>query len=432
MSLKEEILNLIEKGEGPTIDFKEKMFLNDPHKVAKTLASFANHEGGKVLMGVNDDGVIVGEKIENKDIERIMTISSNNCKPPILPQIEIVNFDKGDVCYIHIPKAPLPIKAHDRWYIRHGNTTRTMEFDELKKYLTIGINPTSETIDIKSVLSAENDSKTIYEDGRPVPYVESRVYKSNDAACIIYADTFNHFRGTTYCLEKSFPRITIDDLRRIIEKYYSIFQYNHNVSAFGISQGSYNWFGYGPLNFLKALENQDHRYSKMKKNESYIHHREACCFIDELNDSIFYIHAQPNHKRSADEKVTIDYLNVGFMFNNIPYDNIYRDFFEGIGSTPQFVDEIHEDLTFSRQIDSEFKGDDYVIESFGSDRDNWICGTITNFEKNIQKHTDKLIVNLKDYHPLGEKHKYKVSNVVYTKIPVGGFQAVIVNYKGNW
>ncbi|WP_321431078.1 ATP-binding protein [uncultured Methanolobus sp.] len=433
MSLKEEILSLIEKGEGPTIDFKEKKFLNEPHKVAKTLSSFANHEGGKILMGVNDDGVIAEEKIDNQDIERIMTISSNNCKPPILPQVEIVHFDEGDVCYIHIPKAPLPIKANDRWYIRHGNTTRTMEFDEIKKYPAVEITPTSETIDIQSILSEESNNKTIYEDGRAVPYVESRMYKSDGATCIIYANTFNHFRGTTYYLEKSFPRITIDNLKKIIEKYYSIFQYDHHVAAFGISQGNYNWFGYGPLNFLDALENQDHRYVKMKNNGSYIHHREACCFIDELNDSIFYIHAQPNRKSRTDEKVTLDYLTVGFMFNNIPYDNIYRYFFKSIGSIPQFIDEVHEDLTVSREIDSEFTGDDYVIESFGFDRENWVCGMITsNFNKHTKTYTDKLIINLKNYHPLGEKRRYKASNVIYTEIPVGGFQAVIVNYKGNW
>jgi len=432
MSLKEEILGLIEKGEGSTVDFKEKKFLNEPQKVAKTLSSFANHEGGKVLMGVTDDGVIEREKIENKDVEKIMTISSNNCKPPILPEVEIVHFDEGDVCYIRIPKAPTPIKANERWYIRHGNTTRTMEFDEIKNYSTVEITPTSDAIDIESILNEVNNYKTIYEDGRAVPYVESRLYKP-DASCIIYANTFNHFYGTTYYLEDSFPQVTIDDLRKIIEKYYSIFQFDHHVSAFGISQESCNWFGYGPLNFLNALENQDHRYAKMKNSGSYIHHREACCFIDELNDTIFFIHAQPNRKNRTDEKITLDYLTVGFMFNSIPYDNIYRDFFEGIGSTPQFIEEIHEDLTLLRKIESEFKGDDYVIETFGSDRGNWVCGMITtNSNRHIQTYTDKLILNLKDYHPLGIKHKYKASNVIFTKIPVGGFQAVIVNYKGNW
>lgn len=434
MSSRKEVLTLIKNGENSTIDFKQKKFIENGHQVAKTLSSFANYKGGKVLLGVTDDGEIEGAKIGNKDIERIMGSSSKNCNPPIEPEIHIINFEEGDVAYIDIPKVRHPIKANGKWYIRHGNTTRTMEYEEIINFSNLKIISVSNSIDIESILTKENNHHAIYEDSRKVPYIESKT-SASIGGCIIYANTFNHFYKKAYCLDTLLPRITIRDLRTIIEKYYSIFQVNHHLSAFGIHQGEYNWFGYGPLNFLDALEKQDHRYAKLKKNHKYIHHREAACFIDELDDAIFYIHAQPNSKRNVDEQLTLDYLTIGFVFSSIPYGNVYRDFFEDIGYNPDFIEEVEEDLSSVIPLQSKFKGEDYVVENYGMNQENWICGLIAKHSDN--RHitafdTDKIIVNLDQYHLIEDKYKHKITKIISTVIPVGGFRALIVDYEGTW
>ena len=76
-------------------------------------------------------------------------------------------------------------------------------------------------------------------------------------------------------------------------------------------------------------------------------------------------HAQPNSKKNVDEQLTLDYLTIGFVFSNIPYDNDYRDFFESIGYNPDFIEEIEDDLSSVIPLQSEFKGEDYVVENFG-------------------------------------------------------------------
>ena len=52
------IKNLIAQGEHETLEFKYEV--NDPRKIAKTLTAFANTKGGKLLVGVKDNGVITG------------------------------------------------------------------------------------------------------------------------------------------------------------------------------------------------------------------------------------------------------------------------------------------------------------------------------------------------------------------------------------
>lgn len=52
------IVNLIEKGESQNLDFK--FAVNDSVKIARSLVAFSNSNGGTLLIGVKDNGVIAG------------------------------------------------------------------------------------------------------------------------------------------------------------------------------------------------------------------------------------------------------------------------------------------------------------------------------------------------------------------------------------
>jgi predicted HTH transcriptional regulator len=52
------LYNLIAKGEHETLEFKYEV--NDPKKIARTLVAFANTKGGRLLVGIKDNGVISG------------------------------------------------------------------------------------------------------------------------------------------------------------------------------------------------------------------------------------------------------------------------------------------------------------------------------------------------------------------------------------
>jgi predicted HTH transcriptional regulator len=56
---------LILQGEGATLDFKKTITSNE--KIAKSLVAFANNKGGKLLIGVADDGTIKGVKSEDEE-----------------------------------------------------------------------------------------------------------------------------------------------------------------------------------------------------------------------------------------------------------------------------------------------------------------------------------------------------------------------------
>jgi len=63
----EELEDIIKQGENQNVEFKEKIsnsFLNE-------IVGFANATGGKLLLGVCDDGKIIGTDISNKQRSNI-------------------------------------------------------------------------------------------------------------------------------------------------------------------------------------------------------------------------------------------------------------------------------------------------------------------------------------------------------------------------
>ena len=74
------IKQLIEKGEGQQLDFKFE--ISDAAKIARSLVAFANTDGGKLLIGVNDNGKIIGIKAQ-EEAYMIENAANNYCKPKV-------------------------------------------------------------------------------------------------------------------------------------------------------------------------------------------------------------------------------------------------------------------------------------------------------------------------------------------------------------
>jgi ATP-dependent DNA helicase RecG len=58
---------LIAKGEGKKVEFKEVLPNSD--KIMKTAVAFSNGAGGKLIIGVKDNGQIVGISDEYEEFE---------------------------------------------------------------------------------------------------------------------------------------------------------------------------------------------------------------------------------------------------------------------------------------------------------------------------------------------------------------------------
>lgn len=85
------IRQLILEGEGVQLDFKKT--ITSCEKIAKTLAAFANNKGGRLLVGVADDGSITGVKSEEEEKYMLNKAGSFYCRPAVEPIFEEIYID---------------------------------------------------------------------------------------------------------------------------------------------------------------------------------------------------------------------------------------------------------------------------------------------------------------------------------------------------
>jgi predicted HTH transcriptional regulator len=96
------VLKLIEEGEHLHQDFKLR--IDDSRKIAKTLVGFANTDGGRLLIGVKDNGKVVGCNT-SEEYHMIEVASNMYCKPAINFEIQVWKVEFMKVLEISIPKS---------------------------------------------------------------------------------------------------------------------------------------------------------------------------------------------------------------------------------------------------------------------------------------------------------------------------------------
>ena len=96
------ITKLIEEGEHQRLDFKFE--IADSHKIARTLVAFANTDGGRLLIGVKDNGVLAGIRSE-EEYYMAEGAAKMCCKPPVEFSVKEWNLNKKTILEIIIPKS---------------------------------------------------------------------------------------------------------------------------------------------------------------------------------------------------------------------------------------------------------------------------------------------------------------------------------------
>ena len=121
MDDKRYLLSLICEGEHQQQDFKYRV--TDARKLAKSVSAFANTDGGRLLIGVRDDGHLSGVRSE-EEIYMMHQAAYKYCKPEPSIKFETYHADGRTIVISTIPPSEKrPIFAHDeegklRAYIR--------------------------------------------------------------------------------------------------------------------------------------------------------------------------------------------------------------------------------------------------------------------------------------------------------------------------
>lgn len=157
------LADLLAVGESQTVEFKSTARWNlytsqadrkMEHIVTKTVCGFLNAEGGTLLIGVNDDGGVVGLADDMKTLGtkanldgyelflRQLLDNSLSMQTAGIVHIRFERFDPAEVCVVSVAASGKPVfaKPHDgmqvpaEFWVRIGNATKQFHGDDMVEY----------------------------------------------------------------------------------------------------------------------------------------------------------------------------------------------------------------------------------------------------------------------------------------------------------
>jgi predicted HTH transcriptional regulator len=139
-----ELEQLVSLGEGISLEFKRRV--PRPERIAKEIVALANTNGGRIVLGVSDDGTIEG--FENVSEQQFLLRQATNahCDPPVEYETErVVVGDRRDVIVVHVPESPdkphllaadgaedqpVYVRVEDRSVVASAETTERLRHQE--------------------------------------------------------------------------------------------------------------------------------------------------------------------------------------------------------------------------------------------------------------------------------------------------------------
>jgi predicted HTH transcriptional regulator len=98
-----DLKNLIQTGESSFLEFKHSVA--SPEKIAREIAAFANTKGGTLLVGVEDNGEMIGVEGFYEEEFWLNQAAADLCIPKIPIQIELLNLGERDILIVKVPEA---------------------------------------------------------------------------------------------------------------------------------------------------------------------------------------------------------------------------------------------------------------------------------------------------------------------------------------
>ena len=156
------IADLLAGGESQTVEFKETARWNHhtisadknlEHVIVKTVCGFMNAEGGTLLIGIKDNGHVLGlendlktlggkPNLDGYELFLRQKLDSNlSCPTAGLVKIRFDRITDAEVCVVSVASSARPVfakalggKESTDFWVRVGNATKQLHGDEMMKY----------------------------------------------------------------------------------------------------------------------------------------------------------------------------------------------------------------------------------------------------------------------------------------------------------
>lgn len=116
--------------EGQSVERKES--LGERREIVETAAAFASAQGGRIYVGVRDDGTVAGIQIGRGTLEGLANDIAQNTVPKVVPAITTTEEAGRTVIVVEVAEHPTkPVSAYGRAYRRSGRTNQVLSAGEV-------------------------------------------------------------------------------------------------------------------------------------------------------------------------------------------------------------------------------------------------------------------------------------------------------------
>lgn len=118
-----ELESIIQSGEGYKTEFKRNVNTD----LSKEMVAFANASGGRIFIGIEDNGTVSGVAIDNA-LKSKVTMMAHECDPSVETELEVFN----NILIIKVPEGKnKPYRCTNGFYIRNGASSIKLTTQEI-------------------------------------------------------------------------------------------------------------------------------------------------------------------------------------------------------------------------------------------------------------------------------------------------------------
>jgi len=148
----DDLKRLVALGEGAHLEFKHRV--PRPDRIAKEVIALANTWGGRVLVGVDDDGSIVGVKDSHEELFALQKALDLHCEPPVALNIEGIRVSRRrEVLVVDVPRSA----AKPHFLIEGGHDGA--EINGRKAYVRVGAESVKASREAVRLMKAERSPR---------------------------------------------------------------------------------------------------------------------------------------------------------------------------------------------------------------------------------------------------------------------------------
>ena len=132
--------------------------MSDFDSILATISAFSNTKGGRILIGVDDDGKVTGIDIGKRTLEEIVNRVSQNTNPKTYPEIKIERVQDKNIIEIRVSeRSDKPVFAKGIAYKRVGRNNVKMDRDEIVSLLRKVYEISYEDVEVASIEDIDFD-----------------------------------------------------------------------------------------------------------------------------------------------------------------------------------------------------------------------------------------------------------------------------------